>query len=120
MGLDMWLDKRNKDGTRKNIIDWRKANQIHGYFAEVLGYTENCNSFEVTKEQLQELLNVINKVLNSEEMAQELLPTCAGFFFGSYEYNEYYFNELVITSKKLTQELKNAKDDDIYYYTASW
>ena len=47
----------------KNAAYWRKANQIHNWFVEnVQDGNDDCNCYEVTKEQLEELLEVCIKV----------------------------------------------------------
>lgn len=61
------------------------------------------------------------KYIENPELAQELLPTVDGFFFGSTEYDQYYIDDLKHTVKVLEEELKNSSDDNTdYYYQASW
>lgn len=50
-------------------------------------------------------------------VAQELLPTTSGFFFGSTEYDQYYIADLKETKKILEQALEEGGD---FYYRASW
>lgn len=45
---------------------WRKANAIHRWFVEnVQNGVDDCGYYEVSKEQLEELLDVCNQVLES-------------------------------------------------------
>ena len=59
------------------------------------------------------------KIIKNSELAEELLPTVDGFFFGSTEYDEYYINDLKHTIKVLKKELENS-NADYYTYEASW
>jgi hypothetical protein len=52
-------------------------------------------------------------------VAQELLPTEAGFFFGSQEYDEYYYRDLELTKRILEAAIADAEGGD-YYYQSSW
>lgn len=50
-------------------------------------------------------------------VAQELLPTSSGFFFGGTEYDQYYIADLKETKEILEKALKEGGD---FYYRASW
>ena len=146
MGLDMWLTGKKffwgeKDIKKEDKINalfpkikykiyrvefsimcWRKVNAIHNWFVENVQYgNDDCKSHYVSIEQLKELKSVIDKVIKDNKLAEELLPTTSGFFFGGTEYDKYYFDELKKTSKKLKALLKdkNVKDMD-FYYNSSW
>lgn len=58
------------------------------------------------------------KVIKDPKVAQELLPTEEGFFFGSTDYDEYYLADITDTIKILG-DLKEEDCGD-YYYSASW
>ncbi len=48
---------------------WRKANHVHNWFVEnVQGGTDDCGSYEVTKEQLEELKKICNTVISNSEL----------------------------------------------------
>jgi len=49
----------------------------------------------------------------------EILPPTEGFFFGEYEYDEWYFKELKNTIDQLNRILDKFKDWDIHYQS-SW
>ena len=56
-------------------------------------------------------------------MAQKLLPTRSGIFFGSTEYDEYYLEEVMRTRDMLKEELEAPAADGAwpdYYYITSW
>ena len=118
MGLDMYLDKHFYQSTfqdgkkvpRKKIdgldvkeivceaIRWRKANEIHRWFVEnVQNGQDDCRSYDVGVDQLKELLALIRKVIRTKNTA--LLPTSGGFFFGSTDYGDYYWQDLKRTAR---------------------
>jgi hypothetical protein len=102
---------------------WRKANQIHNWFVEnVQGGEDDCKQYYVELEQLKQLVEVCKSVVDDISLAEELLPTRKGFFFGAYEYDEYYIQDLEDTIEMLTpviEELEQSKHADIYYQS-SW
>jgi hypothetical protein len=101
---------------------WRKANQIHYWFVlNVMDGDDDCREHEVSREQLVELRGVVRRVLKKHKLAVELLPAQDGFFFGSTEYDQDYFNELRETDEQLTAALDEELGDDAWFvYGASW
>jgi len=86
---------------------WRKANHIHQWFVEnVQDGEDDCRPYYVSVEKLSELLDTVNQVLENHDLAPELLPTRTGFFFGSEEYDESYFDDLEYTRDTLTKLLQ--------------
>lgn len=107
---------------------------------------DNCRESYVEHGQLMELKETCEKVLASLEssptkktkvktgyangkdtyteidictdttLAEELLPSESGFFFGSTEYGECYLEDLKTTIDILT----DLNEGDDYYYRASW
>lgn len=53
-------------------------------------------------------------------VAEELLPTTSGFFFGGIQYDNFYVDDLKHTKKILEKILAEHQPYDSYYYTASW
>lgn len=131
MGLDMFLTVRKKsnpvwDWEDEESVYWRKANQIRKWFVENLKYEQDPKSdsledVRVPKEKLEELLDTVTTVLNNPYLADELLPTEAGFFFGSCNYDSLYFNQLESTKCQLEEILSttNFETEDVYY-DESW
>jgi hypothetical protein len=99
---------------------WRKANAIHNWFVQnIQDGVDNCQRSYVSREELQRLLKLVERVIENNSLASELLPTQSGFFFGGTEYDEWYFKDLEDTKKILTEALSYPPDSDFYYY-ASW
>jgi|TARA_R110000796_G_scaffold118346_2_gene231904 hypothetical protein len=122
MGLDMSLMQRirkeeNIEDTDVELVYWRKANAIHSFFVGEKDY-ESCDVIEVSKEMLVELLNKCEEVIKNKDKAEDILPSCSGFFFGSTLYEDYYFQDLQETIDKITPIIsdEDIKDGELYYY----
>ena len=103
------------------VAYWRKANQIHAWFVKhVQGGVDNCEEYRVTRDQLQLLVDNCKLVLMHREEAVNLLPVQEGFFFGSYEYDEYYFGDLQDTIDQLERILNEYPEDWEFKYQSSW
>ena len=116
------------------IITWRKANAIHKFFVdEVQDGNDNCERHYVSRETLQELLDRITTILDiktpvaREMKAEELLPTDnEGCFFGTEEYDDWYYKDLEDTKKTLEkvfeyeENAEAGKCFDNFYYQSSW
>ena len=59
------------------------------------------------------------KNLKDTSVAEELLPTSSGFFFGGTDYDEWYMQQIEYTIKTLTELLEEKEGGD-FYYQASW
>lgn len=60
------------------------------------------------------------KIVEDSTLAEELLPTTDGFFFGGTEYNEYYIHDLKHTIDILKPEIEQGETNASYYYQSSW
>ena len=99
---------------------WRKANAIHDWFVrEVQGGEDNCSPYYVGREQLVELKELCQEVLTDKKKAKELLPTASGFFFGSQEYDRYYFDDLQATIA-IVDKCLTLPDTWDFEYRSSW
>jgi len=136
------------------VAYWRKANHIHNWFVRtVQDGQDECQRSYVSREQLQELVDLCRRVLNTVEtvegdvsqgttffpdgrverhtkrgpvvcqtgIAESLLPTSSGFFFGSTDYDEYYLRDIRDTITMLEPLLADESIADCeFYYRASW
>lgn len=61
------------------------------------------------------------EVIINPEVAEELLPTRSGFFFGSTDYDEWYVRDLEYTVKTINQILATTDfDKEMIFYHSSW
>ena len=130
---------------------WRKANQIHKWFVDTCGKEldddNNCD-MEVSREQLAELkalceqiIEILDKqllekvkkydkwnkkdyeheVYTDTKEVEKLLPRSQGFFFGDYEYDEYYKADLEQTITIINKCFEEYDEKDWYFsYRASY
>ena len=104
---------------------WRKANAIHRWFVDnVQEGKDECQESYVPVEKLHELRDVCAAVMANTDQAATLLPASSGFFFGSTDYDEWYFKDVEETLNWLNDLLlKDAVDimkDWDFYYRSSW
>lgn len=122
----------------EELMDWCKANQIHGWFVNNCSEIQEHVNYYVTLDNLKELLEtcktvleLLNKtklIVNSEgeecyeetEEIMELLPPCVGFFFGSNTIDKYYRNNIKYTIKGLEAIIEEYDEYDSFEYHASW
>jgi hypothetical protein len=100
---------------------WRKANAIHRWFVDfVQDGVDDCDRYAVHPELAAELVDRCEKVDADHSLGPELLPTLGGFFFGSTEYNDWYYQDIKETAVALGPRLLNAPKPSTLYYQASW
>lgn len=113
----------------EEVAYWRKANAIHNWFVKnCQGGVDECQESEVSRENLQDLLDIINEILalpageGRDKLAGEKLPSVAGFFFGDTEIGDYYYEDLEFTQEVLTEILAEPESDtfDGFIYQSSW
>lgn len=97
---------------------FRKVNCIYRYFQPRLK-DEMCR---VTKDDIKDIIERATKVLlaHDEETSHELLPTQEGFFFGSTDYDNWYYHDMVEILRECGKLLLDWEDDDICFVYMSW
>jgi len=109
-----------------SVIYWRKANQIHRWIIENAEWTREDFEAEIDLEKLKELADICKKVLEKreEKYSKEHLPTQEGFFFGSTDYDKYYYDDLTYTVEMLEEEFEKVEkmeyENFSYRYIASY
>ena len=99
---------------------WRKANQIHQWFVDnVQDGNDNCAEYYVDRDKLIELRELCKLALKDKDKAKELLPTQSGFFFGSTEIDEWYFQDVNATIEIINRCLE-MPDTWTFKYQSSW
>ena len=133
----MWIE----DDEGNELMEWRKANQIHRWIIDNSEETlEEERTTIISMGKLKELLEIINDIIHltpkekmcirlqngldfNVEKAQKLLPTCSGFFYGGTEYDEWYLEQLIETKEFLEKIINNDKLGNLdrkLKYIASW
>jgi hypothetical protein len=121
LGLQLDGERMRVNSVEAEAMYWRKANAIHKWFVEnIQGGEDDCRRYYMEREQLVELRDLCAKLCTQREMAEETLPTADGFFFGSTEYDEWYWNDIEGTVQGLDKALQAFDDKWHFYYRSSW
>jgi len=151
MGLDMYLEAERgiwSSEPERPVVHghtlksyrveagyWRNANAIHEWFIrEVVEDMDNCKDVTVPREKLEELLALCKRLVatrkrakrKADKLAAESLPPTRGFFFGHYEVDGRYWEDVERTMTILADALErfagkeNGLDKYNFYYRASW
>lgn len=120
-----YIDKETIDTVNVTVTVgyWRKANAIHNWFVKnVQNNVDECQEFYVTVADITNLLEVVDKVSTDNTLANTLLPSGSGFFFGSTDYDNWYISSLENTKKIMENALNMARsnNDISFYYQSSW
>lgn len=127
MGLDMYFHKDSVE--TDEIMYWRKANAIHGYFTRDWIGEDNCVPIPVSIDSILELKNICNDILTMkaegdldalEDYCETELPTTTGFFFGEYEYDDWYFDDIQNTYDFLNELTKDEDWENHEYFYYAW
>lgn len=111
MGLDIYFHKVR----REEVGYFRKVNFLVAFFEEKGFNVETQADYYIDREDIEDLIERCKKVLESHDSAPELLPTMDGFFFGSTDYDEYYFedvSEVLQFSKELLLKFDTLEDGE--------
>ena len=99
---------------------WRKANAIHGWIVENFADgVDECQQIHIPRSGMEQLRDLCHAVITDPDKGKEALPPTAGFFFGSYDIDEWYLQDLKYTYELLTRLLSNDKIES-FLYQASW
>ena len=132
--LDKVIDARISKGEPygESLMYWRKANAIHKFFVDTCADgIDESQPIEVPIDVLADLLGRCETILASgpnddeliidEDIANELLPTHDGFFFGSTDYDDWYIEDLKATTRAIKPIVDHPElYPDPIIYQASW
>ncbi len=104
------------------VMTWRKANAIHKWFVDnVQSGVDDCGSYYVEKVQLEELRDLCKEIIADHSKAEDLLPPQEGFFFGSTDTDEWYFQDLEATVAGINRVFENVSQEwPEFSYQSSW
>lgn len=97
---------------------FRKVNFLFEYYSSRDRLVDSCYAF-VTKKDLEDIIDRCEQILQAKktgdnldegetviDLAHELLPTTDGFFFGSTDYDDYYFWDVKDCLRQMKKFLK--------------
>jgi len=103
-----------------NCAYWRKVNAVHKWFVDnVQNGEDDCDLYYVSQDKLKQLLNTCKEALATKNPS--LLPPQEGFFFGSYDIDEWYWEGIKSTIKQLSKLTELPDFEELsFYYQSSW
>ena len=105
----------------EEVMYWRKFNALHKWFVDnVQEGVDDCKECFVDESDLKMLLETLTYVYENKDTAETILPTAQGFFFGSDEIDEYYWEEVKSTIIQLKDLLEEDNKGASFYYRSSW
>ena len=114
------LDKEIEGAYDQYDAYFRKVNFIFYHFQTTLGKMyDDCYAF-VDLDDVDDLIDRCERVLKDHRLAQSLLPTQDGFFFGSTDYDNWYFSDVKDCLKQMKKYRKLLKDGVTGYVIFSW
>lgn len=112
------LEKEKLKELQKTIKELiYKCKLKKGKWVASYSYNKNENG------ELEKIYNYENGYIldkKSQELASKLLPTCDGFFFGSTDYDQWYYEDLLEFNNILNELLQTDTSKYYIYYLASW
>lgn len=116
MGLDHSLSVRSKidNSQEERLAVFRKFNALQGYM-ERLHNVQNTVDEIVPRTTIEHLNEIATKILDSksDEVSFELLPPTAGFFYGSTDCDEYYYEDVQLL-QNVTKLILDKYSDELY------
>lgn len=111
-----------------NTMYWRKANAIHAWFVDTCqGGVDECQEAPVEGEQLAHLRSLCQTALTAynagdHDKARETLTPRVGFFFGGYDIDQYYAEDLANTIAEIERVITAAIaiGSVTFVYQSSW
>lgn len=98
---------------------FRKVNFLFKYFEDRGKMVDQYYAF-VEPEDVEDIIDRCQRINKDHSLAHELLPTQSGFFFGSTDYDEYYFYDIQDCLRQMKAYLKLFKKEGTGYVIFSW
>ena len=116
--VEYWVNEILDSFSISEDMYYRKVNFLYAYFADRLE-KEQCI---VTLDDCQKIIKYAETILETRDtdIAEKLLPTQSGFFFGSTEYDNYYFEDVRDVFEQFSEYIEDWTDDTIGWVYFSW
>lgn len=116
--------QEGNDDCREAYVEQEQLEELQGICEKILdtcklvkGKIINGMTFENGKEVP---IMEDGEYIEDSSLAEELLPSEEGFFFGSTNYDQWYYEDIKKTKEMLDRELAIENNDASYYYHSSW
>jgi hypothetical protein len=98
---------------------FRKVNFIFKYYEDRGKMYDQYYAFTDASD-IDDIIDRCERVLKNHDLANELLPTQSGFFFGGTDYDDWYFSDVKDCLKQMKAYRKLLKDGVTGYVIFSW
>lgn len=100
-------------------VDLNDINFLQAYFANKFQLEVN-QQVKIGLDIINDILDRINRVVDNNELAIELLPTLETLSFGNKEYNKLYFEELEVVKTGLLKIKDDWNEEEYNYFFDSY
>lgn len=127
--IHKWFVDNCQDGVddcRETLVLREQLEELVTLCKQVLSTLELVDDEVVVAKQLSaegwKDITEPGQVVAQQKLAESMLPTKAGFFFGSTNYDQYYIEDLKYTAATLEAALAEDPDscESSFYYHSSW
>lgn len=127
MGLDHSITVESIKQGPESIVEareysFRKVNALQGYFEDNFEEIQNGEEFYFDEEHILKLKKVTDWILKNKDdkdYISKYLPPADGFFYGSSDVDEWYFQD-VEHINKVMREIMSTPNRVSYKYWAWW
>lgn len=117
--------QKGEDNCRPHLVRKTKMKELCGICKAILDNTELVDAKVMNGKRLVngewEPIMEDGKIMKDTSLAETLLPTTSGFFFGSTDYDQWYYEDVKRTYEKLNEIIEeNEFDEYNFYYESSW
>lgn len=114
------LVKKNVDDYYEPYVAYfRKVNFLFAYYQNIGKMVDEYYAF-TDKDDIDDIISRCERVLKDHDLANELLPTQSGFFFGSTDFDQWYFDDVKDCLRQMKKYRKLLKEGVTGYVTFSW
>lgn len=102
------------------VAYWRKFNALHNWFVNnvQLG-VDDCGFYELFQDHIVDLLDTLQNTLDDQDSSH--FEPIGGFFFGSIEVDDYYWEQVENTRDKMYRLLNDFDwENQRMFYYSSW
>ena len=99
---------------------FRKVNFLFAYYQNNGKMIDDCYAL-TDKDDIDDIISRCERVLKDHKQAEYLLPTQSGFFFGSTDFDKWYFSDVKDCLRQMKKYRKLLEDEEtIGYVIFSW
>lgn len=117
--LEQKIEKEIEMSYEEYDAYFRKVNFLFAYFQNKGKMRNEWFAF-VTKDDVDDIIYCCERVLKDHSNAYGLLPTQSGFFFGSTDYDDWYFSDVKDCLRQMKKYRKLLKEGVTGYVIFSW